>query len=344
LIINDYDHWTGRVKDLEMGLISSIIGVPLTSGDQVVGVLGLAFGDKEDPEPTFKEAQVDQLQRFAHLASIALDNAHLFTAATDARRQAEAANEAKSAFLANVSHELRTPLTSIRGFAHILKKRFHELIFPHIITTDAKVERAASQMDEHLGIILGEADRLTTLINDLLDLEKIQAGKMTWHMLPLYLPDIIHKAFNVTESLFENKHLTWIEEISDGLPLVNGDQDRLQQVVINLISNAVKFSDSGQVTCRMRLDGREIITSIQDQGIGIDPAYHAQVFEKFSQVESTLAGKPRGTGLGLSISKEIVAHHGGRIWLESDLGKGSTFYFSLPVMDQPVVERATWNI
>jgi signal transduction histidine kinase/HAMP domain-containing protein len=344
LIVNDYDHWAGRAKNIELGLISSIIGVPLTSGNQVVGALGLAFDSQVSNELTFEEDQVELLNRFAHLASIALDNARLYTAAKDARRQAEAANEAKSAFLANVSHELRTPLTSIHGFAHILKKRFHELIFPNITLKDAKVERAASQVDEHLGIILGEAERLTVIINDLLDLEKIQAGKMTWHMVPLQMPDVIHLAAKATAPLFENKGLAWVEEIPQDIPLVNGDRDRLEQVVINLISNAVKFSDSGQITCRIRLEDGEIIVSIQDQGIGISPAYHALVFEKFGQVENTLAGKPKGTGLGLPICKEIIAHHGGRMWLESAPGQGSTFYFSLPLNSQPPADNAAWNI
>jgi signal transduction histidine kinase len=344
LIVNDYDHWVGRAKNVELGLINSIIGVPLTSGNQVVGALGLAFGTRESDELTFEETQVEQLNRFAHLASIALDNARLYTAAKEARRQAEAANEAKSAFMANVSHELRTPLTSIHGFAHILKKRFHELIFPNISIPDAKVERAASQMEEHLGIILGEAERLTVLINDLLDLEKIQAGKMTWHIAPLHVPDVVHLAAKATASLFENKGLAWVEEIPDNLPLVNGDRDRLEQVVINLISNAVKFSDSGQITCRLFLEGNEIVVSIQDQGIGIDPADHALVFEKFMQVENSLVGKPKGTGLGLPICKEIILHHGGRMWVESALGQGSTFYFSLPVMDRSPVDNSTWNI
>jgi signal transduction histidine kinase len=182
------------------------------------------------------------------------------------------------------------------------------------------------------------------IINDLLDLEKIQAGKMTWHMVPLQMPDVIHLAAKATAPLFENKGLAWVEEIPQDIPLVNGDRDRLEQVVINLISNAVKFSDSGQITCRVRLENGEIIVSIQDQGIGISPAYHALVFEKFGQVENTLAGKPKGTGLGLPICKEIIAHHGGRMWLESAPGQGSTFYFSLPLNSQPPADNAAWNI
>ncbi len=344
LIINDYDNWAGRVKTVEKGQIHSIMGVPLTSGSQVVGVLGLAYDCVECGDRIFEENQIELLNRFAHLASIALDNARLYTAAREARSAAEAANQAKSEFLANVSHELRTPLTSIVGFARILQKRLREHIFPLVPSGEARAQRAAGQVDDNLGIILSEGQRLTEMINNLLDLEKIQAGKMTWKMAPLQVAEVIRLAAAATASLFEAKGLEWVEQIDPALPAVTGDRDRLEQVMINLISNAVKFSNAGRITCRVLREGGEIVVSVQDQGIGIAPADHAAVFEKFKQVGDSLTGKPKGTGLGLPICKEIVAHHGGRMWLESGLGQGSTFYFALPLDGRPPQEPANWTI
>jgi signal transduction histidine kinase/CheY-like chemotaxis protein len=330
--VDNYDRWPDRAKNLEKDLIRSIIGVPLKSGQQVIGVLGLAYSCQDACTRTFGNGEIELLGRFAQLASIALDNARLYTGVKEARSAAELANESKSIFLANVSHELRTPLTSILGFARIVQKRLGERVFPLISKDDPKVERAVSQVEENLKIILSEGERLTTLINDLLDLEKIKAGKMVWHMQPLDLTDILNSATAATYSLFEAKGLSWVQEVPQGLPPVHGDRDRLVQVVINLISNAIKFTNEGTITFQARLVDRQIIVSVIDEGIGIAKEDQALVFEKFKQVDSTQTGKPKGTGLGLSICKEIIEYHGGRIWVDSELGKGSTFSFSLPVI------------
>ena len=343
LIVNDYDHWSGRAKNFEVGIIHSIIGFPLTSGHQVVGALGLAFDCQECGDQNFKDYQVEQLSRFAQLASIALDNARLYTAAKEARAAAEAANETKSVFLTNVSHELRTPLTSIVGFAHIIKKRFDEHIYPQIPAGESKIRQMAGQVDENLAIILSESQRLTELITNLLDLEKIQAGQMNWRMASLHMRDVIHLAASVTAALFIGKDLVWTEEIAEGMSQVIGDRDRLEQVLINLISNAVKFSNAGQIICTARQVNGEIVVSIQDLGIGIAAADQDLVFEKFKQVGDTLTGKSKGTGLGLPICKEIITYHGGRIWLKSELGQGSTFYFSLPLDGLPPEQPSKQN-
>jgi signal transduction histidine kinase/CheY-like chemotaxis protein len=331
LVVDNYDDWPGRAKNLEKDLIRSIIGIPLKSGTQVVGVIGLAYDCQSGGSRTFGDSEVELLSRFAQLASIALDNARLYTSAKEARAAAEAANESKSVFLANVSHELRTPLTSILGFARIVQKRLQERIIPLVPRDDDKAQRVAGQVDENLQIILSEGERLTVLINDLLDLEKIRAGKMTWNMETAQIADILHSAVTATYSLFETKGLSWLLDISPDLPNIYGDRDRLVQVVINLISNAVKFTKEGTITCQARAGAGEIIVSVIDQGIGIAMEDQALVFEKFKQVGSTQTNKPKGTGLGLSICKEIIEVHGGRIWVESEPGKGSTFSFSLPV-------------
>jgi signal transduction histidine kinase/ligand-binding sensor domain-containing protein len=246
---------------------------------------------------------------------------------------AEAASEAKSVFLSNVSHELRTPLTSVVGFAKIVKKRLEEKIFPLVSANDGKTRHLIEQVSENLGIMVVEGERLTALINNVLDLAKIEAGKVEWHMTPVAVPEIIARAAAATTSLFESNGLLFNKQIDSNLPEIIGDQDKLIQVVINLISNAVKFTEKGSVSCRAERKGSEVVISVSDTGIGISAEDQPKVFEKFTQVGDTLTDKPRGTGLGLTICKEIVEHHGGRIWVESELGKGSTFSFALPVSD-----------
>ena len=218
------------------------------------------------------------------------------------------------------------------GFTKIIKKRFEEIIVPQIKTEDGKTLKAMRQIGENVGIIISEGERLTSLINDVLDLSKIEAGKVAWKMEPLLMSDIIEQATAATLSLFEQKGLKLIKYVEDNLPVINGDKYRLMQVVINLISNAVKFTDGGVVTCAVKKTGNDVTVSVIDTGKGIDQSDHENVFEKFKQVGDTLTDKPSGTGLGLPICKQIVAHHGGRIWVESEPGKGSAFSFTIPIM------------
>ena len=178
-------------------------------------------------------------------------------------------------------------------------------------------------MEDNLKVVVSEGERLTKLIDDVLDLAKIEAGKLEWHMEPVAVADIIERATAATSSLFEQKGLKAGEvEIAPGLPTVTGDRDRLIQVVINLISNAVKFTDAGSVTCRAVRRGEQLVVSVSDTGMGISPADQPKVFERFKQVGDTLTDKPKGTGLGLPICREIVEHHGGRIWVESETREG----------------------
>jgi len=237
----------------------------------------------------------------------------------------------KTDFISTVSHELRTPLTSVLGFAKIIKKKLKETLLPQIQTDDRKTQRTVRQVSENLDIIVSEGERLTALINDVLDIAKIEAGRVDWNMQPLDLPELMERAIAATASLFEQKQLLLHREISADLPTVEGDRDRLMQVVINLLSNAVKFTPEGTVSCRADQEGDRLIVSVVDSGIGIAAADQGNVFEKFRQVGDTLTDKPQGTGLGLPICKQIVEHHGGAIWVESELGSGSTFAFSLPI-------------
>ncbi len=250
----------------------------------------------------------------------------------------------KTDFISTVSHELRTPLTSVLGFAKLIQKKLDESIFPMIQTDDKKVNRSIRQVTENIEIIVSEGTRLTKLINEVLDVAKIEAGKMQWNMEPLAITEVIDRAFSATSALFEQKGLNPVREIDADLPNILGDKDRLIQVVINLISNAVKFTDQGSVTCRVKQDDQSIIVSIVDQGVGISESDQPKVFEKFKQVGDTLTDKPQGTGLGLPISKEIVAHHGGRIWVESEIGKGSTFSFTLPINTKNEIPLINFDI
>jgi signal transduction histidine kinase len=217
------------------------------------------------------------------------------------------------------------------GFTEIIKK-IDEDLFPHFMTgNNKKIERSIKRVKENLEIILSEGERLTALINDVLDISKLEAGKVDWKMEKFQISDIIERVMGATSALFEQKKLPFIKDTEDGLPEVVCDRDRLIQVVINLLSNAVKFTEEGSVTCRVMKTGREIIVSVIDTGIGIADSDKEKVFEKFRQAGDTLTGKPKGTGLGLSICKQIVEYSGGRIWVESELGKGSNFSFTIPL-------------
>ncbi|MBS1803373.1 MAG: GAF domain-containing protein [Acidobacteria bacterium] len=309
---------------------SSYLGVPIPSGGDVVGVISVQSTDQEN---RFTEADERLLATIATSVGVSLYNAKLFEEASHARAAAEEADAAKSSFLSTVSHELRTPLTSVLGFAKIIRRRLEDRLFPMVPEDDRKVAQAKKQVIENLDVVVSEGERLTKLIDDVLDLAKIEAGKFTWNMASVSMSDVIDRATSATASLFETKKLTLVRKVSPELPAITGDQDRLIQVVINLISNAVKFTDAGSITCLARKDGDELVVSVIDSGIGIAPADQPKVFEKFKQVGDTLTDKPKGTGLGLPICKEIIEYHGGHIWVESEPGRGSTFSFTLPIAE-----------
>ena|GEM_PF-448325 len=273
---------------------------------------------------------------------------------TEANQKLQELDKVKSDFLSTVSHELRTPLTSVLGFAKITKKKLEDTVFPMVQSQDKKTQKTIKQVEDNLHIIVSEGERLTALINDVLDLAKMEAGKIEWKMQPLSMAEIIERATAATMALFEQKRLTLIKEVEERLPEVVGDKDRLIQVVINLLSNAMKFTERGSVTCRVKqrsvgatgwsplpAEGEipnTIVVSVIDTGVGIAELDREKVFEKFKQMGDTLTDKPKGTGLGLPICKQIVEHHGGRIWVESELGKGSNFSFTLPIHRRAKVE------
>jgi signal transduction histidine kinase len=307
----------------------SVMIVPLMARGEVIGTIGVPT---RDPERSFTAAEVELAETIAGQIAGAIDRARLFSGMQEAKEAAEEANEAKSSFLAGVSHELRTPLTSVLGFAKIVQRRLEERIFPLVQSDELKTQRTIKQISKNLEIVVSEGERLTQLINNVLDLAKIEAGKVEWQMEQLAISEVVERAAAATTPLFDhNENLDLVTEVPDGLPELIGDRNRLIQVVINLISNAAKFTEEGAVTCRVDEVDREVVVRVIDTGLGISEADRGRVFEQFTQVGDTLTNKPSGTGLGLPISKEIVEHHGGRIWVESEPGQGSTFAFSLPI-------------
>jgi signal transduction histidine kinase len=340
--------------------VTSFLGTPLVTKGRTVGVLAV---DNRLSGKAVERSMGPLLFTVGNLLAAAIENARLYAEieehnrelesrvarrtaqladateeAIAARAAAEAASAAKSGFLANVSHELRTPLTSVVGFTKLVRKRFDEVIAPALAAAassgepDPKLDRAARQIRENLDIMAIEGERLTAMINDVLDLQKIEAGRMEFRREPVPVVEVVDQAMAAVAALFETTALTLVRAVPDGIEsVVVGDRFRLVQVVINLLSNAVKFTPSGSVTVAVRVDEAEVVVSVTDTGTGIPAEDHEKVFEAFAQSADTLSDAPRGTGLGLPICRQIVAEHGGRLWLESVLGRGSTFSFSLPL-------------
>jgi signal transduction histidine kinase len=225
-------------------------------------------------------------------------------------------DQIKTNFLSTVSHELRTPLTSIKAFSEIL------------------LDNAGEDMEtqtKFLNIINEESDRLARLIDDLLDLSRIESGRQVWRMGYHHIEGVIDESVAAMSSLAEKKGLVIDKKVQEGLPEIYGDRDKLDQVVTNLLGNAIKFTDNdGLITVSAAVSEDRVRVAVADNGIGIPEDELDKVFMKFHQVDSSATRKKGGTGLGLAICKEIIEHHGGKIWVESQLGEGSTFYFIVP--------------
>ncbi len=248
-------------------------------------------------------------------------------------------DQLKSGFLSSVSHELRTPLTSIRGFAHLVEREFSRS-FAMLAGDNAQLNKKAGRILENLTIILKESDRLTRLINDVLDLAKIEAGRVDWRDKTVQVDVLVRDAVNAAQGVFSHKPDIELKvDIQNGLPPIVGDSDRLLQVLVNLLNNAAKFTDKGCVTVKVFLNEQPMIQiDISDTGIGFLPEESESIFDKFQQARQgdTLVDHPKGTGLGLAIAREIVERHGGTIHAQSQLGEGSVFTVLLPCSPDPV--------
>jgi signal transduction histidine kinase len=298
----------------------SLLGVPIIRGGTPIGSIVIYRTNSGE----FADKHIALLKTFADQAVIAIENFGLFTelqARTqeleDKSRQLEAASRHKSEFLANMSHELRTPLNAIIGFSEVLCERmFGEL---------------NEKQDEYLKDIYVSGQHLLSLINDILDLSKIEAGKMELEPTDFDLPAAIDNALTLVRERASRRGLTLRRTIDQDVGVIRADARKLKQVLLNLLSNAIKFTpEGGRIDVRAAMNGAVVEVSVTDTGVGIAPADQETVFEEFRQV-GTADKKVEGTGLGLGLSRKFVQLHGGKLWVQSEAGRGSTFRFTLPL-------------
>jgi len=291
----------------------SLLSVPLLREQQIMGALSVWRRESGNFEPEV----INLLQTFATQSALAIQNARLFREIEDKSRQVEAASRHKSEFLANMSHELRTPLNAVIGFSEVLgEKMFGEL---------------NEKQNEYVDDIHSSGQHLLSLINDILDLSKVEAGRMELELAKFDLPLTVENAITLVRERATRHGITLDTAIDERLGDFVGDERKIKQVLLNLLSNAVKFtSEGGRIGIQaIPVDG-SVEISVSDTGIGITPEDQATIFEEFRQVGTADAQKHEGTGLGLTLAKKFVELHGGRIWVESEVGKGSTFTFTLP--------------
>jgi two-component system, NtrC family, sensor kinase len=306
--------YTGRLREnlIESG-IRAILAVPMVYEGRLIGCLGVTRNHPGD----FPSDTIELLRTFATQSALAIQNARLFLEIADKSHQLEVASQHKSEFLANMSHELRTPLNAIIGFSEVLTERmFGEL---------------NEKQDEYLKDIYASGQHLLSLINDILDLSKIEAGRMELELADFHMPQAIDNALVLVRERALRRGITLEQSIDSRLGEMQGDERKIKQVLLNLLSNAIKFTpEGGRVGVRAALVDGRVEVAISDTGIGIAPEDHEAVFEEFRQVGAA-EKKAEGTGLGLALARKFIELHGGRIWVKSQIGAGSTFTFTLPV-------------
>ena len=291
----------------------AVLIVPLLRPDQIVGALVV----RRKAPGEFPEGTVELLQTFAAQSVLAIQNARLFHEIEEKGRELAQVSQHKSQFLANMSHELRTPLNAILGYT--------ELILDSVYGEKPDRMRTVLQRIERNG------KHLLGLINDVLDLSKIEAGQLTLSLAPYSLKDVVQSVYSAVEPLAADKNLAFKIEVARDLPRGIGDERRLTQVLLNLVGNAIKFADAGEVTINAASNNVCFQVSVRDRGPGISEADQAKLFQEFQQADNSITRKKGGTGLGLAISKRIIEMHGGKISLHSAVGQGSTFSFTLPI-------------
>jgi signal transduction histidine kinase len=296
----------------------ALLAVPLMSEGLVTG--GLVVSRKTPGE--FPSRVIDLLTTFATQSALAIQNARLFREIEDKGRQLEVANRHKSEFLANMSHELRTPLNAVIGFSEVLLER----MFGDINDKQA----------EYLRDIYSSGKHLLSLINDILDLSKVEAGRMELELTTFSLPMAIDNALTLVRTRAENHGVALEVDVDPRLGDFRGDERKFKQILLNLLSNAVKFtSEGGRVGVHATLANGTVEIAVSDTGIGIAEEDQARIFEEFQQAGPDHAGKREGTGLGLTLTRKFVELHGGTIWVKSQVGQGATFTFALPVRPWP---------
>jgi signal transduction histidine kinase len=306
--VPDYPH-----SYVQQAGFRALLAVPLMREDRLIG--GLIVRRKTAGE--FPAPVVDLLQTFAAQSVLAIHNARLFREIEDKGREIEIASKHKSEFLANMSHELRTPLNAILGYT--------ELILDNIYGD------VPEKIQEVLERLVKNGRHLLGLINDVLDISKIEAGQLTLSLNDYSMGEVVQTVSTSLEALAAEKNLELNVKVPTDLTIDKGDEQRIAQVFLNLLGNAIKFTEKGEVRVEVVVSNESFLVSVSDTGPGLSEADQKKIFEEFRQADGSSTREKGGTGLGLAIAKRIVEMHGGRIWVESTLGKGSTFWFTLPV-------------
>jgi signal transduction histidine kinase/DNA-binding response OmpR family regulator/HAMP domain-containing protein len=296
----------------------SWVGVPLVVAGDVLGVMAVQSYQEEG---AYDDHDLELLTAVASQTAIALESARLYEEAVETAERLREVDRLKSQFLANMSHELRTPLNSIIGFSRVVLKGIDGPITDH--------------QREDLEAIYNSGQHLLGLINDILDVSKIEAGKMELDFEPVNLKEIINGVMSTAIALVKDKPVELQQAVPDDLPTITADERRVRQILLNLVSNAAKFTDEGFIRVAAEVDGGEVRLSVTDTGRGIAEEEMEKVFEPFTQVDASTTRQHGGTGLGLTISHSFVQLHGGRMWVDSELGEGTVFTFTLPVEGPP---------
>ena len=293
----------------------SIVAVPLRRGDDVIGILTV----RRKTPGAFADEAVRLLETLAGQSATAIHNAGLFRELEHKSRELEVASRHKSEFLASMSHELRTPLNAVIGFSDVLLDRmFGEL---------------TERQEEYVRDIGDSGRHLLELINEILDLSKIEAGRMEVDLAPVSLPDLLEHGVAMVRERAARQGVSLALDVAPGVDVVHGDELKLKQVVLNLLTNAIKFTSAGgSVEMTAAVDGDLAVVTVRDTGSGIPEAEHEAIFEAFQRGGRGARETTEGTGLGLTLSRRIVDMHGGRLWMESRVGEGSTFAFSVPTL------------
>jgi signal transduction histidine kinase len=312
-ILDDQDYGAPHLRPILVRRgYRSLLAIPLLREERIVG--GLVVWRREPGR--FSAEIVNLLQTFASHSVLAIENARLFREVEEKRRKLETASKHKSQFLANMSHELRTPLNAILGYTELILDNIYGEVPEKVRGVLACLEKSGRH--------------LLMLINDILDLSKIEAGQLTLSLSEYSMTDLVQTVITGVESLAAEKKLSLRATVAPDLPLSHGDERRLNQVLLNLVGNAIKFTEAGEVIVAVKALDSAFLVTVSDTGPGIFLSDQAKIFDEFHQADSTITRKKGGTGLGLSISKRIIEMHGGRLWVESSPGKGSTFSFTIP--------------
>lgn len=315
VIVNDYQNWEGRTAVGEAKGLRASLAVPLVRSGRALGVLSIR---SYDPATAYTEDDARMLGLFGDQVAAALTTVEAFSRQRQAVEQLERLNRAKSEFVSIVSHEFRTPLTGIQGFSEMMRDE----------------ELSMEEMREYAGDINKDVQRLNRMINEMLDLDRMESGRMTLHREPMDLNAVVEEAVDRVRPNAPNHTLTL--DLQPDLPQIQADRDRLTQVASNLLNNAVKYSPTGgRITLTTRTQGDQLLFDVRDEGLGIPKEALETIFERYSRVDSQATKDIPGTGLGLPIVRQIVQLHGGRVWAESELGRGSVFHVALPLAGAP---------